>query len=153
MTRHIAITDQSVWAFEREGTDDYINGRMPFSGYGYNTGEQAYTGYVSKQEPIRVGQQFVLDNLDGGYTRSGIVRRIVNLDDEPAQPSEGTGEDGVHFIRLSPSWNWLLPFVASPANEDARRAFDVADLLATLVDMGRVTQEDLRAARDRRASA
>jgi hypothetical protein len=63
--------------------------------------------------------------------------------------------DGVQYITILPTWTWLMAFVEgnSEVREQALRAFNLADLLATLVDMGVVTQEDLQAARANRARA
>lgn len=156
MKHIIAITNNSTWLVGVDDLSAYVAGRLTFGG-DYMPGGVRYVGAVAGGPDgvnIRVGGRLVFWCEDiGDYVTSGVINRIVNVADEPVPEPVRTGVDGVQFITLQPSWSWLLPFVATPGHEDARRAFQLADDLATLVDMGRVTQEDLRAARERRARA
>ena len=153
MRRIIIATEQSIWTGQ-----EHTDGSVTITGRDTNefhpvTRERAFAGPITSDEGRAiVGKRFVMDNEEAPYgtVYSGVVVRIMYPDALPAKAPEGE-VDGVRYIVLSPSWHWLTPFVGSTtALPDFRKCFDVADLLATLKDMGLVTDADIRAARERR---
>lgn len=163
MTRFAIITNESVWlATQDEPASPTDQPRMHVvarASFGFRMPrEHDYSGWVldgyGEQEP-KVGNRIRFQCGCGGdhagwgdnTVTTGVIQRIVRLDDAPP----AMAPDG--HISIRPSWNWLMPFVAAGAVEDARHAFNNADTLAELVAMGRVTSEDIHAARERIASA
>jgi hypothetical protein len=143
MSRRIAITQQSVWSFTHDNdfgpglpAVDYVRGRSTFGDY---HPEQPYEGLVDGL--IEVGKQFTLNNVDGGFTRSGTVQRIVICDDLPEREvPEG-------YIDITPSWRGLMPLlVETRLDEELARVAKNADILVALKAMGRVTDADIEAA-------
>lgn len=151
MTNFIAITDNSVWLVERSDFTGALTviDRATF-GSPYIEDGRRFHGPVTFGE-LKPGSrlQFVNTFEDPRGRKdqpvaTGVINRVVQHADTP-KAEESVSTDGIRFIRLVPSWSFLLPFVqgGQEVMANARRAFRSADLLSILVDMGRVTQQDL----------
>jgi hypothetical protein len=158
VTKRIAvITGESVWLVttDDDGLTGHVEARASFGQHMPN--QHDYSGPILTGPDglnLREGTSLVFrcqcsarhDGYPGGdgIVASGTIVRVVNHADEPVPvPVEDV-------ITLNPSWNWLMPFVASTrVMADFRQCFEVADLLVALKDMGRVTDADIVAASKR----
>lgn len=164
MQNYAAITENSVWLIE--ANDDFTSGhvvdRATF-GSPYIEDGRRFAGPILTGDDglnLRPGTRIVMRNTfadsHGDTDRivtSGAIVRLVQCGDTPKEESVTMEVDGkrIETIRLDPSWSFLLPFVmgGSQVMAEARRAFRSADILRVLVDMGRVTQDDMHAAEQR----
>lgn len=154
MTKYIALTDNSVWLVESTETSMYVEDRATF-GSPYIEDGRRFAGQVITGT-ITVGDRLHFTNVHensygevGQPVATGVFRRIIAFEDLPKrQVPEG-------FIDITPGWTFLLPFFEGPTKvrDEAHRALGLADVLVALKDMGRITDDDIRAARQRVASA
>jgi len=154
MPRFIAITDNSVWLVSESETGTiYVEDRATFGSPFIREGRQF--GGVVTSGSLKAGSRLYFTNLypreDGEVDRTvmtGIINRVVQFGDTPKAEARKFVEEGgitIEYVTLNPSWSLLLPFITGgqEVQANARRAFRSADLLTILVDMVRVTQQDL----------
>lgn len=167
MDRRLAVfTGESAWLVttNEEGTTGYVNARASF-GYHMPT-DHDYHGHILTGDNglnLRVGTRIVFscqcearhDGYPGGngIVASGIITRVVNFADIPEPERVQEVSEDVTFITIKPSWKWLMPHVPVAVADEFDRALGLADILVALADMGRITQEDLQAARERVAAS
>jgi hypothetical protein len=153
--RIAVITAESVWLIttDDDGLTGHVEARASFGQHMPN--QHDYSGPILTGPDglnLREGTRLVFQCQCGaghtgwsdGIVTSGAIVRVVNTQEVPVpEPTPG-------YITLNPSWGWLLPFVGSTrVLPEFRQCFEVADFLVALVDMGRVTQADIAAAKAR----
>jgi hypothetical protein len=164
--RIAVITGESVWLVTTD--DDGLSGNVEArASFGFHMpNEHNYFGPILTGPDglnLREGTRLVFRCQcaashvgwgGDGIVTSGAIVRVINTQDvpvpEPENLYDAAGNQVGQSIVFNPSWNWLAPFVGSAqAMADFRQCFEVADLLVTLKDMGRVTDADIVAASKR----
>lgn len=143
--KHVVITANSVWLVE-EGDDGalLVVDRATFGSPNIEEGAR-FSGPVTGGM-LAVGSRLIFTNtLDKNVNvMIGAIKRIVAFEDLPKR------ELPENMIDLTPSFAGLWPVIGDPVfRSELRLALRDADLLVALVDMGRVSQADLRAAHHR----
>lgn len=142
MKHFIAITENSVWLVTKsESGSLYVEDRATF-GSPYIEDGRRFEGEVTFGS-LKTGSRLTFvnihpDGLDRTFqsVSTGAINRVVAFEDAP---HVGAPEG---FIDITPSWEAI-----APVNETtARQAGKQADRLVSLHDLGRINDDDIRAA-------
>jgi hypothetical protein len=148
MKRFIVITDRSVWLVQQGETGTiYVEDRATF-GSPFIADGRRFNGQVYDGE-LRPGSRLYFTNVfedslgrTNQVVMTGIINRVVAFEDEPL-PEVPEGH-----IDITPSWEGIAQYASrgSALGDVAQQAGKQADRLVSLHSLGRINDDDIRAA-------